>query len=185
MSITWMTRCPHCRGADFYRIARKSWMRLMQGSRRYQCRICRRRFLVVEAGKKAVEHRKSPRVPVAGKLEARTEPDGRKLGPVADISTGGLSFRYVADRFLPSGLVSVRLSKNGSPAWIRGITAATVFDRPTGESAPFSHIAMRQRGLQFVGHTRRQKAMLAWLQLAARFSALAANGRNADHRELL
>lgn len=170
MFLTRTKRCPDCRGYDFCRIGRHGWMRLLAGSRRYACRRCGRRFLVLGAAGKPLEKRKSCRFPVGERLSAKIEPAGEEIGSVQDISTGGLSVCYVADRRLPSGPFLIGLFCNGDSGCLGQLKVTTVFDRPTGATAPFSNISMRRRGLRVIGPSWRQKSILWYLCFAAHFS---------------
>ncbi len=38
--------CPECKSQQFYRVKRPWWMRLLPGSRRYQCADCKTLFLI-------------------------------------------------------------------------------------------------------------------------------------------
>jgi hypothetical protein len=47
MSISFYINCPYCLTESRYRIERKWWMRLIPGTRYYQCRQCNCKYFVV------------------------------------------------------------------------------------------------------------------------------------------
>jgi hypothetical protein len=40
-------KCPNCQGSWYDRINRKSWMRLIPGTKYYYCNNCRYRFMII------------------------------------------------------------------------------------------------------------------------------------------
>jgi hypothetical protein len=112
-----------------------------------------------------VEHRKATRTAVNGALLAYTgkKPEDSDLWRVIDIGPGGLSLKYVADRPLPEGSFTVTLSPPQNRIALRNLPVTTVSDVPTGETAPFSNISVRRRGLKFEGFPLHQRMMLRWL----------------------
>ncbi len=140
-------------------------MRLFRGSAYYLCSRCRQRFLVLGAVRKPVEHRKGSRVAVKGGIFAYIGPAtaGSQLGTVLDIGPGGLAVEYVADRPPPAGSFTLHLSPNRKSLKVRNLPVTTVSDVPTGETAPFSNIAVRRRGLKFGGFPFHKRVMLRWL----------------------
>lgn len=89
--------------------------------------------------------------------------DGNELGPVLDIGPGGLAVEYIADRPLPAGSFTLHLSPSRKPLKVRNLPVTTVSDVPTGQTAPFTDIAVRRRGLKFGGFPFRKRVMLRWL----------------------
>ena len=79
------------------------------------------------------------------------------LGPIINISQGGLAFRYVAsqDRSRESSALKILLS-DGSFSMHR-VPAQAVWDRPIPRAYSLGLITLRQCGVQFVELTEEQR----------------------------
>ncbi len=138
-------------------------MRASRSSAFYRCARCRTRFLVFGANIKPIEHRSRSRVAINGRLVAFLGRGDTELGPVLEIGPGGLSFQYIADRRLPEGSFMLGIFSKQNEARLANLPVTTVSDVPTGESAPFSNIGVRRRGLKFDGSSLRTRLKLRWI----------------------
>jgi hypothetical protein len=142
-------RCPRCKSGKFNRIWRKGWMRLLPGTRYYQCRRCKCRFLVLFGADKPIENRVFSRFRLKNGLNAYRSSDGSELGQVVDISRGGMAFDYIADMDVPKGGFFIDLRSGRESPALRRLPVHAVSDMDTGRMAPFSNIPIRRCGVKF------------------------------------
>ena len=135
-------------------------MRLIPGSRYYQCRRCWCRFLVLFGKDKPIEKRIFSRCRLKNGLTAYRSSDGSELGQVVDISLGGMAFDYIADMDLPKGAFYIDLRLKGEPMVISRLPSLTVSDNDTGRMAPFSNISIRRCGIEFYYPPKDKKTQL-------------------------
>jgi hypothetical protein len=99
------------------------------------------------------ERRKDRRYPARPGAFASVRNSSHRLGQIANISKGGLSFRYVASKDQKNGHSKMDIFLVDSDFLVRDIPVRTVSDTPVSEKIPFSRIAMRRRGVEFVNMT--------------------------------
>ena len=96
------------------------------------------------------ERRHHHRYKASDSLFAALRNQGEKVGPVFDISRGGLSFRYIDDGAAQRGADRIDLFAPPLRLFLQGIPVRTVRDLPVENDNPFSSVQLRQRGLQFL-----------------------------------
>lgn len=106
-----------------------------------------------------VERRKHTRIRLKNGAFVGVGPNFDQVGPLIDISTGGLAFRYMALKKQPSGL-SLDIFSTNRNFYLSYIPFKTVSDCETVEKAPSSSITMRRCSLEFSKLTRNQKSRL-------------------------
>jgi PAS domain S-box-containing protein len=83
-----------------------------------------------------------------------------KLAQTVDISLGGLAFNYVAQRRLPQGSCVIEILFADYGFFLSDVGFETVWDVET-RALPATSMALRQRGVKFVGLSRHQEVQLA------------------------
>jgi hypothetical protein len=81
------------------------------------------------------------------------------VGHILDISTGGLSFRYVSDAALGDRASEVTLASAENKSYLRGLPVRTVSDFEIAK-VPFGVMSPRRYGLKFGELTEEQRSRL-------------------------
>ena len=84
------------------------------------------------------------------------------VGPVIDISMGGLAFRYTGTTELPKEPSRVHIVLPEGLSHLYGLPCTTVYDVELNTSSPFSPAAERRRGVQFGALTPNQRSHLEY-----------------------
>jgi hypothetical protein len=82
-------------------------------------------------------------------------PDHSRLGEIIDISTGGLSFRYLATEDPSSGSSTLDIFLTDRHFYLNDVPFDTVSDFGTYQ-IPFVPVTMRRSGVRFGGLTNNQ-----------------------------
>jgi hypothetical protein len=110
--------------------------------------------------KKLVERRKLKRVQVKSGAFVGVGPHFDQVGPLVDISTGGLAFCYMARKKQPSGL-SLDIFFTNRNFHFSYIPFEVVSDFAIAETAPSSFITTRRTSVEFGKLTDYQKSLLS------------------------
>jgi c-di-GMP-binding flagellar brake protein YcgR len=94
-----------------------------------------------------VERRKHKRLEIRGNAYVAVGPDFHQVGRLADISMGGLSFRYMADQKGSNG-ASLDIFSTDRDFYFGYVPFKEVSDLQTHD-APLSSTAMRRRSVRF------------------------------------
>jgi hypothetical protein len=108
-----------------------------------------------------VERRKHKRFEIRGGAYVAVGPNFDQVGPLIDISMGGLSFRYMASEKQPNGL-SLDIFSADRDFYFGYVPFKEVSDLPTGEG-PSSSPVMRRSSVRFEDLTHYQRAQLEHL----------------------
>lgn len=117
------------------------------------------RSLTMHNNKNFVERRQHTRFkPKEALFGTVLKPDCNKLGPVKDISKGGLSFQYITSDEQSSGVVDVAIFSTENDFYIN-LPAKIVVDFVVDNPNSFSSMPIRQLNVKFV-KMRKGQAML-------------------------
>jgi len=106
-----------------------------------------------------VERRKHRRFQIRQGTYVALVPPYGKVGPVIDISMGGLSFRYVDGKETTNGsYINILLTE--ANFYLENVPVKTILDCEIPDKSASSAIAMRRGGLQFGGLTHNQASQL-------------------------
>jgi hypothetical protein len=106
-----------------------------------------------------VERRKHRRFQIRQGTYVALVPPYGKVGPVIDISMGGLSFRYVDGKETTNGsYINILLTE--ANFYLENVPVKTILDCEIPDKSASSAIAMRRCGLQFGGLTHNQASQL-------------------------
>jgi hypothetical protein len=106
-----------------------------------------------------VERRKHRRFQIRQGTYVALVPPYGKVGPVIDISMGGLSFRYVDGKETTNGsYINILLTE--ANFYLENVAVKTILDCEIPDKSASSAIAMRRCGLQFGGLTHNQASQL-------------------------
>jgi hypothetical protein len=83
-----------------------------------------------------------------------------KLGPIKDISIKGLSFRYVNDDILVSGVSELKIIIAGMGLYLEGIQVEPVSDFEVKNGFSVSPLKLRQVNVRFINLTSKQTAAI-------------------------
>ena len=72
-----------------------------------------------------------------------------RVGPIEDISRGGLAFTYISEDKLPQGSFMVDLLFGGEDFYLKDIPSKIITDFETTDGHSFSSIPLRQCSVQF------------------------------------
>jgi hypothetical protein len=97
--------------------------------------------------------------PKEDSFAAVLKPDCNKLGPIKDISKGGLSFQYITSEEQTSGAVEVAIFSNESDFYLK-LPAKIVVDFVVDNRISFSSIPIRQLNLKFAKMRENQEILL-------------------------
>ena len=86
--------------------------------------------------------------------------NGHALGPVVDISMGGLSFRYIDDKIESSVTDFFGIFLGSDNILIDKIKSQVVSDKVSNQSTSFLQTRSRQRSIQFLSLTPEQQKEL-------------------------
>ncbi len=86
--------------------------------------------------------------------------DTYTLGPVINISMGGLAFRYVDNPSAQSPSNTLGLFLSSDDILIDNIPTRVISDRLFSQGSSFSKTVIRQRSIQFIDLTTTQKKSL-------------------------
>jgi hypothetical protein len=107
----------------------------------------------------SVEHRKHKRFQIRQGTYVALAPPYGKVGPVIDISMGGLSFRYVDGKETTNGsYINIFLTE--ANFYLEKVSVKTILDFKIPDKSASSSITMRRCGLQFRGLTHNQASQL-------------------------
>jgi PAS domain S-box-containing protein len=107
-----------------------------------------------------VDRRRDERFQVRSGALVKYNRHATKLSHTLDISLGGLAFNYVARRKLPQGSCVIEILLADYGFFLNDIGFETIWDVKT-RALPASSMAIRQRGVKFIGLTRHQEVQLA------------------------
>jgi hypothetical protein len=82
------------------------------------------------------------------------------VGPVIDISMGGLAFRYAGNAELPKEPSQLDILLADRISHLYALPCETVYDFETGNTAPLPSVKERRRGVKFGRLTPNQKSHL-------------------------
>lgn len=86
------------------------------------------------------------------------------IGQMANVSKGGLMFRYLADRYsFPELISTVDIYLAGDIVCLRKIPVQTIFNREEARGIMYRALPMRQCGLQFKAVTPALDEQLQYL----------------------
>lgn len=83
-----------------------------------------------------------------------------RLGPIQDISRGGLSFVYFTDNGRIHGSDEMGIFHPGEDFYLTKVPFITIYEKKGVKSDPFSILRMNKRGIQFGKMIRYQKSLL-------------------------
>jgi len=107
----------------------------------------------------SVEHRKHRRFQIRQGTYVALAPPYGKVGPVIDISMGGLSFRYVDGKGTTNeSYIHIFLTE--ANFYLEKVPVKTILDFKIPDKSASSSITMRRCGLQFRGLTHNQASQL-------------------------
>ncbi|MBW1744165.1 MAG: PAS domain-containing protein [Deltaproteobacteria bacterium] len=115
---------------------------------------------MIKQTKALVDRRKDKRFQVQSGALVKFNRHATKLGQTLDISIGGLAFNYVAQRKLPQGSCVIEILFADYGFFLNDIGFETIWDIKT-HALPAGSMAMRQRGVKFIGLSRHQEVQLA------------------------
>ena len=72
-----------------------------------------------------------------------------RVGPIKDISRGGLAFTYISENKLPQGSFVVNLLFGGEGFYLKDIPSKIITDFETTDQPSFSSIPLRRCSVQF------------------------------------
>ena len=72
-----------------------------------------------------------------------------RVGPIKDISRGGLAFTYISEDKLPQGSFMVDLLFGGEGFYLKDIPSKLITDFETTDQPSFSYIPLRRCSVQF------------------------------------
>ncbi len=107
----------------------------------------------------SVEHRKHRRFQIRQGTYVALAPPYGKVGPVIDISMGGLSFRYV-DGKETANESYIHIFLTEANFYLEKVPVKTILDFKIPDKSASSSITMRRCGLQFRGLTHNQASQL-------------------------
>jgi len=108
--------------------------------------------------KKKPEKRKHPRFQAQYGAYAALLPDAMVLGPIINISSGGLAFQYFNnDKSRKKTAAELAIFISGSEYYLGSVPFKTISDYVLVNENPFSSISMRVCGIQFGDLTDEQK----------------------------
>ncbi len=107
----------------------------------------------------SVEHRKHRRFQIRQGTYVALAPPYGKVGPVIDISRGGLSFRYV-DGKETTNESYIHIFLTEANFYLEKVPVKTILDFKIPDKSASSSITMRRCGLQFKGLTHNQASQL-------------------------
>lgn len=108
------------------------------------------------------ERRKHKRFKVQEGLFAVLDGDKQKLGPILDVSRGGLSFHYVGDE-KPHTSQEMKIFSSRTDFYMADVPFRTVLDVRLPRGVPFSSVRMSRCGVQFGDLTHDQNSQLEYL----------------------
>ena len=109
--------------------------------------------------KELVERRKYERFQIRQGTYVALAPPYGKVGPVIDISRGGLSFRYVDGKETTNGsYINIYLTE--ANFYLEKVPIKTILDFKIPDKSASSSITMRRCGLQFEDLTHDQASQL-------------------------
>lgn len=114
---------------------------------------------MTEQSNKRVDRRRNERFRVRSGALVKYNRHAAKLGQTLDISLGGLAFNYAARRRLPQASCVIEILFADYGFFLNEIGFETVWDIKT-QALPASSMAIRQRGVKFIGLTRHQEVQL-------------------------
>lgn len=106
------------------------------------------------------ERRKHRRYGVQEGTVAVFENTESRLGPVQDISSGGLSFIYFAENDWINEPDKMGIFYPGEGFYLGKVPYKTVYDKADENSDPFSFLQMNKRGIRFGKMNQYQKSLL-------------------------
>lgn len=115
---------------------------------------------MIEQTKAPVDRRRDKRVRVRSGALVKFNRHATKLGQTEDISLGGLAFTYAARRKLPQGSCVIEILFADYGFFLNDIGFETIWDTKI-QALPASSMAIRKRGVKFIGLTRHQEVQLA------------------------
>lgn len=110
---------------------------------------------------KMAERRQHRRFQVPVGVFVTFSPENSRLGEVVDISSGGLSFRYLATEEPPNGSYKLNIFRSEHDLYLNDMPFETVSDFGTYE-IPFVPVTMRRSGVQFRALTHNQRSQLEY-----------------------
>ncbi len=106
------------------------------------------------------DRRRHPRFRTAGDVYAVLRNHPERVGPVFDISRGGLSFRYIEEGSTRDGADFIDLFATRERVMVEKVPVRTISDFPVDQDVPYSTVSVRQRGVQFLTVKPAQQRML-------------------------
>jgi hypothetical protein len=113
--------------------------------------------------KKTVDRRQHRRYGVVPHLLASLCPDFSVVGPIIDISMGGLQFRYVGATEDVQGLSRLNISLTDGSFYLFRVPSTPVWECALSEELSFDGVAPRYCGVKFHDLTHTQESELRYL----------------------
>ena len=108
------------------------------------------------------ERRKHKRFKVKEGAFAVAWPDNNKLGPIKDISEGGIAFQFIEDGEQTKGSSEVEIFSTVDDFYMKKLPVRTVLDFELENTVSFNPTPMRQLSMKFGKLNHPQKLLLSF-----------------------
>jgi hypothetical protein len=115
---------------------------------------------LVISGKERVERRKHKRFQVQGGAFVGLGPHFETVGPIMNVSLGGLGFRYIGSEEPNGSYLDMFLTDEYF--YLRNIRFKTIWHMKTVNKAPSDSLTMRRTGVQFKKLKHNQRSQLEY-----------------------
>ena len=112
--------------------------------------------------RKVVEKRKHPRLEAHEGAYAAIKSDSIKVGPLINISKGGLAFQYIGNGRQIEGLHKLAIFLRGNHYRLENVSFKIISDFLLDNRVPYSTIMMKRCGGQFGELTPSQESQLEY-----------------------
>ena len=112
------------------------------------------------SSKERVERRKHKRFQIRKGGFVGLGPYFGKVGPIIDVSIGGLGFRYIGSEETNGSYLDIFLADDDF--YLRNVRFKTIWDFKTVDETLSSSVTMRRRGVQFKKLTDHQRSQLEY-----------------------
>ncbi len=112
------------------------------------------------SSKERVERRKHKRFQVRKGGFAGLGPYFENIGPIIDVSMGGLGFRYIGSEETNGSYLDIFLADDDF--YLRNVRFKTIWDFKSVNETLSSSVTMRRRGVQFKKLTDHQRSQLEY-----------------------